>query len=135
MRALALPLALVLIAAAGCNQPPKPAATPPLTPEMMAATQPAPAITEPREEPTYRPAPRPVTVGPGPVRQPGGTLPPFAATAGGHTYTIQKGDTLYGIARKLYNDPRRVKDIQAANPDITDPDKLKEGQVIKVPEK
>lgn len=135
MRMFALLLAPLLIAATvGCNQPAKPEAAPAPTPEMMAATQPTPAIAEPREEPTYRPIPRTV-IAPGTVKQPGGTLPPTTTPPGGRTYIVQKGDGLMSIARKLYNDPRRYKDLQALNPDITDPGKLKAGQVIKVPEK
>ena len=38
-----------------------------------------------------------------------------AAPAAQRTYTVKKGDTLYDIARKVYGDGTRFKDIQAAN--------------------
>ena len=50
-------------------------------------------------------------------------------------YTIRAGDVgFYAIARKLYGDPRRAKEIQALNPGV-DSRKLKIGQVINVPAK
>jgi nucleoid-associated protein YgaU len=54
------------------------------------------------------------------------------ATAGG-TYTIKKGDTFIKIAREVYGDPGRMKDIAAANPGV-DPRKLKVGQTIILPD-
>ena len=48
-------------------------------------------------------------------------------------YTVQKGDTLYGIARKLYGDQRRYKDIAKLN-GIADPNLIYVGQVLKIPE-
>lgn len=36
-------------------------------------------------------------------------------TLGDGTYVVVKGDTLYGIARKMYNDHRRWRDIWEAN--------------------
>ena len=48
-------------------------------------------------------------------------------------YTVQKGDTLYGIARKLYGDQRRYKDIAKLN-GIANPDLIYVGQVLKIPE-
>jgi nucleoid-associated protein YgaU len=52
------------------------------------------------------------------------------------TYTVQPGDKggFFAIARKVFGDEKRWKDIQAMNPGV-DPTKLKVGQVIKVPEK
>lgn len=51
-------------------------------------------------------------------------------------YTVQQGDRggFYGIARKLYGDPRRWKEIEALNPGV-DTTKLKIGQKIRVPQK
>lgn len=56
------------------------------------------------------------------------------ASAGqpGKNYTIKKGDTFFSIARAVYNDPKRAKDIQAANPTV-DPSKMPVGTVIKLP--
>lgn len=49
------------------------------------------------------------------------------------TYTVQKGDTLYSIARKLYGDQKRYKDIVQAN-GLADPNKIAAGQVLKIPD-
>lgn len=49
------------------------------------------------------------------------------------TYTIQKGDSYWKIAKTVYGDPLRMKDIEAANPDI-DPKKLTIGDEIILPE-
>ncbi|MEO0513685.1 MAG: LysM peptidoglycan-binding domain-containing protein [Planctomycetota bacterium] len=49
------------------------------------------------------------------------------------TYTIQKGDSFWKIAKTVYGDPLRMKDIEAANPDV-DPKKLTIGDEIVLPE-
>jgi len=68
-----------------------------------------------------KPAPKPVT----------SKKPP--APAGTKMYTIQMGDKgFYSIARKLYGDPRRWKEIEALNPGV-DTTKLQIGQKIRVP--
>jgi nucleoid-associated protein YgaU len=79
------------------------------------------------------PEPKPatgVTMPPTPPAPPAPLTPP--ATAGG-TYTIKKGDTFIKIAREVYGDPSRMKDIAAANPGV-DPRKLKVGQTIILPD-
>lgn len=58
---------------------------------------------------------------------------PASSSAPGATYTVQKGDTLYGIARRVYGDGKKVKDILAANPSITDPNKIRVGQQLVLP--
>ncbi len=45
------------------------------------------------------------------------------------TYTVQKGDTLWGIARKLYSDGTKWKEIARKN-GISDPKTLQIGQVL-----
>jgi nucleoid-associated protein YgaU len=50
------------------------------------------------------------------------------------TYVVQKGDTLFSIAKKIYGDPKRVQDIATLN-DITDVSKLRVGQTLKLPPK
>lgn len=50
----------------------------------------------------------------------------------GATHTIQKGDTLYSIARKHYGSGNRWQDIVAANPGL-DPQKLPVGKTIVLP--
>lgn len=56
---------------------------------------------------------------------------PGLATAGG-TYTIQRGDTLFSIARRVYGNGSRWRDIVAANPGLV-PEKLRVGQTIVLP--
>ena len=51
------------------------------------------------------------------------------------TYTVQSGDTLSGIARKFLGNANEYMDIFNANRDqLTDPDKIKPGQVLKIPQ-
>jgi nucleoid-associated protein YgaU len=58
----------------------------------------------------------------------------FAATGGGKSHTVQKGDTLYKIARSYYNDQSRWKDIYAANrAEIGDPNQIRVGQRLSIP--
>ncbi|MBL9077127.1 MAG: LysM peptidoglycan-binding domain-containing protein [Planctomycetes bacterium] len=47
-------------------------------------------------------------------------------------YTIARGDTLEGIARRQLGDRKRVKELRELNPDV-DPAKLRVGQKIRVP--
>ena len=54
--------------------------------------------------------------------------------AGGDTYTIVAGDTLYGIAMKHYGDPRCARIIETANPGLN-PTALKVGDKILLPAK
>ena len=54
-------------------------------------------------------------------------------TSGGvRTYTIAQGDTLIGLAKRLYGSDKRVDDIKGLNPSV-DPTRLRIGQVIKLP--
>lgn len=134
MRKLALLCAALLVAAfVGCNQPGKqtPVNPQPLPSDLAAASEPAPVPTRVGPEPTY-PKPIPPKPTPTPVVTPKPTPTPTSA-AGGKTYTVQKGDTLFSIARKLYSDEKRVKDIKALNPDVKNFDVLSAGQVLKVP--
>lgn len=49
-------------------------------------------------------------------------------------YTVQKSDSLWGIATKFYQDGTKWKLIQEANPDkLSDPKKLKPGMSLKIP--
>ena len=72
----------------------------------------------------YSPPPAPA---PAPVQY---EPPPVSYTA--NTYVVQKGDTLWSIAKRTYNDGRRWQDIQAANPGIS-PTRLRVGQEIMLP--
>jgi nucleoid-associated protein YgaU len=58
-----------------------------------------------------------------------------AAAGGSQTYTVQSGDTLSGIAKKLLGNANAYMDIFNANKDqLSDPDKIKPGQVLKIPQ-
>ncbi|HUH29924.1 MAG TPA: LysM peptidoglycan-binding domain-containing protein [Rhodanobacter sp.] len=51
-------------------------------------------------------------------------------------YTVAAGDTLSKIAKQFYADASAWKHIFAANRDqLTDPDKIKPGQILKIPPK
>ncbi len=58
-----------------------------------------------------------------------------AATAGtGKTYTVKAGDTLSKIAKEHLGDANAYMKIYNANTDqLSDPDKIKPGQVLKLP--
>jgi len=57
-----------------------------------------------------------------------------AAVATGKTYTVQPGDTLSGIAKQHLGDGNAYMKIYEANRDqLSDPDKIKPGQVLKMP--
>ena len=56
------------------------------------------------------------------------------AATSGSTYTVQAGDTLSGIAKKHLGDSNAYMRIFEANRDqLTDPDKIKPGQVLRMP--
>lgn len=65
--------------------------------------------------------------------------PPAGATAAApaaaaETYTVKAGDTLSAIAKAHLGDASKYHAIFEANKDIlTDPDKIKPGQVLKIP--
>ena len=57
-----------------------------------------------------------------------------AAGAAASTYTVKSGDTLSKIAQSLLGDANAYMEIFNANRDqLTDPDKIKPGQVLKLP--
>lgn len=67
---------------------------------------------------------------PAPTTGSGGAVP--AATI---TYTVQAGDTLSGIAKKFMGNANDYMDIFNANRDqLSDPDKIRPGQVLKIPQ-
>lgn len=50
------------------------------------------------------------------------------------TYTVKSGDTLSGIAKEYLEDAKEYMRIFEANRDqLSDPDKIKPGQVLKIP--
>ena len=56
--------------------------------------------------------------------------PPASAPAA--TYSVRRGDTLRAIAKRLYGDEKRWRDIAAANPSLNHK-KLRQGQIINLP--
>jgi nucleoid-associated protein YgaU len=49
-------------------------------------------------------------------------------------YTVAAGDSLSKIAKKVYGDPNKYHDIFDANKDqLSDPDKIKPGQNLRIP--
>ena len=55
--------------------------------------------------------------------------------APGNTYTVKAGDTLSKIAKEHLGNANAYMDIFNANKDqLSDPDKIKPGQVLKIPE-
>ena len=66
--------------------------------------------------------------GPQPGAQPG-------PQGGERTYTVKSGDTLSKIAKEMLGDANAYMDIFNANKDqLSDPDKIKPGQVLKIPQ-
>ncbi len=68
------------------------------------------------------------------VRQPSASSAPASASQTNETYTVQAGDTLSAIAKKYLGNANAYMDIFNANKDqLSDPDKIKPGQVLKIP--
>ena len=66
-----------------------------------------------------------------------GAAKPAAASAPAatQTYTVQPGDTLSAIAKKFLGNANAYMDIFNVNKDqLSDPDKIKPGQVLKIPQ-
>jgi preprotein translocase subunit SecG len=86
----------------------------------------SPKPTEPPKDPSAAAKP--------PATAPKVTMEPAKpATASPVTYTIGRGDTLATIATKLYGDPKKWTAIAQANPGLN-PDRVKVGQVLKLPD-
>jgi len=95
--------------------------------------QPGMAMAEP-DPVVFEPAPTPQ---PQPGMQPGQQLdyepePAPRPAAGGRTYTVQRGDTLWSIAQRQYGNGQKWQDIVAANPGLV-PEKMRVGQEIILP--
>ncbi len=121
-------VAAACLALAGCKKPPAPQAV-----EIEAAARPADELMP---VPPAGEASAGTRTAEGPTATPETASPPTKTTVSGSgekLYTVAKGDTLMSIARKFYGDARRYKDIAKAN-NITDPNKISIGQVLKIPE-
>jgi nucleoid-associated protein YgaU len=69
------------------------------------------------------------------IKAVGGSAGEAAAPGGRQTYTVKPGDTLSKIAKQLLGDANSYMDIFNANRDqLSDPDKIKPGQVLKIPQ-
>ena len=63
------------------------------------------------------------------------TVPGNAGATAEQTYTVQKGDTLSHISQQFYGKASRWNRIFEANRDqLDDPDLIKPGQVLKIPQ-
>lgn len=64
----------------------------------------------------------------------GGAATASAPTPAARTYTVKPGDTLSGIAREQLGNANAYPKIFEANRDqLSDPDKIRPGQVLKIP--
>ncbi len=62
------------------------------------------------------------------------TGPALMASTAGSIHVVAKGDTLFGLARRYYNEQRRWKDIWEANQSaLSDPDVIHIGQELVIP--
>src|SRR5262245_59831580 len=69
---------------------------------------------------------------PAPSQAPGTSAPPAGAAM--KTYTVQAGDTLSAIAKRMLGNANSYMEIFNANRDqLTDPNKIQPGQVLKIP--
>ena len=60
---------------------------------------------------------------------------PAAGAQTERTYTVKSGDTLSRIAKEMLGDANAYMDIFNANKDqLSDPDKIKPGHVLKIPQ-
>jgi nucleoid-associated protein YgaU len=65
----------------------------------------------------------------------GASSPAAAAPAGAATYTVKPGDTLSKIAKEVLGNAAAYTDIFNANRDqLSDPNKIQPGQILKMPE-
>lgn len=130
MKQLTIALTIVALAAlAGCNNVKKSSMESSNTPVNSEARTTTPPPPPPMVQPVQPVQPVSDT---SPVIQPMTTVTPTATASGGSVYTVQKGDTLFKIARAKYGDPSAVKKIKEANPGMN-PDQIKVGQKINLP--
>jgi len=90
----------------------------------LGCAQQKPPAEEPAKEEVKTPPPpppAPVKVAPAPA--------PAAPAVGAQTYTVQKGDTLFSIAKRF---GVKMKDLQDAN-GIQNPNLIKIGQKLTIP--
>lgn len=109
----------------GCqNKKTRTTETPALTNDVLAVE---PAAYDAAPIPSMEPA-----VAPAPMMASAATPAPSPVAAGGSSYQVKKGDTLFGIARSHYGDGKQWQRIANANPGLT-PANLKAGSIIAIP--
>lgn len=128
---LKLVLAGAAMVAVGCSNNKKPAVNASAMDIRSNDPAPAPVVVQPVQPVQPVQAVQPVVSDAPPVASSTSVASVTPAMAGG-TYTIQKGDTLFKIARAKYGDPSAVNKIKAANPGL-DANHIKVGQKIKLP--
>jgi nucleoid-associated protein YgaU len=70
----------------------------------------------------------------GPATSTGSSMKPSATTQTAKTYTVKSGDTLSGIAKQHLGNASDYMKIFDLNKDqLTDPDMIKPGQVLRLP--
>ncbi len=68
-------------------------------------------------------------------RAEGGSAEPSPSTAGAREYVVRPGDSLSAIAKALYGDAGRWREIYAANQGVigADPNLIRPGQKLHIP--
>ena len=126
MKRIVVAAAVAALAMAGCKKPQGPQTTEVAAPDRPAEEL-APAGSEVAEVPEM-----PVEEKPAETASTDETPKAPESDKGYVLYTVKTGDGLMKIARQFYGDASRYKEIAKFN-DITDPDKIKVGQVLKIP--
>ncbi len=97
-------------------------------PRSISATRPAPRAAPSLQLGEAAPV-QPVVVPAAPAAPTSPALPP---AGGARTYVVQKGDTLWGIAKRSYGSGVKYREILAANPGLS-PDHIRVGQTLQLP--
>lgn len=126
---MAAGVSLVMLAAVGCAKKANDAGNSATVLDVSAPPPAAVAYEPPPPQPApatpaYDPAAPAVTSTP--------SAPASSVGGGGGNYVVQKGDTLYGIARQRYGDGKQWQRIAQANPGVS-PQSLRVGQTLVIP--
>lgn len=128
LKTLIVPAILIGICLGGCNKDQKIDLQPA---EKPVEFKPAKA-RKVETPPVVQPVKPKVTIRPITDYTPQKTIIITPATTGSKIYEIQKGDTLWSIAKNHLGDGQRWKDIVTANPNLT-PESMSIGQKIVLP--